>query len=495
MEKTSRTIISKKALLFILALMMGTIMAITVPSVASQGTPAIYVSPSTHQATYIDEIFYVNVSIKNVTQDLQLIGAQWKLKFDTTLLKVLNVTEGDFFKNWVETTGLDPDAIYFWWLQEENYTISFTIYAEFAVTPPIVFPEGNGTLATVTFKTTHRHTEAEPKASCILEVTDTILLNIDEEEIDHYSENGYYEIAPLNFPSLTVTPTLSTVTHTGEIFNVTIDIKSLDRDWRLIGAEFKLRYNTSILETKENWISEGPFLQQFAPYGTWFTSFVEHDYGLVGILILPNATGVYTKPFPEGNGTLATITFNATYLPWEPTPSYVLQLNDTLLIDVNIDPINHTVSHGYYEIGPYLALAPDAGFAATTIIGGRFAANSKIIITWDEKPIITVPSPLTTDSYGNFTAIITVPNPTDPGLYNVTSSDQEGNKANATFTVIDMTGLQGEQGPEGAQGPQGEEGLQGEEGERAPTEVVWGSIAIAIIAIVIAAYSLLTKKT
>jgi len=504
MEKTSRTIIHKNALLllFVLALAISVTMTGTVASLSSEIKPTIYVYPSTYVATHIGENFSVSVKIKDVTEDMQLIGVQWKLEFNTTILEVLNVTEGDFLKNCAATAGPDYGT-YFYWIQEEDHVLSFTLYYKFPA-PPTVFPEGSGTLAIITFNATHRPTEAEPEASCILKLTNTMLLNFDDEEIAHNIEDGYYEITPLSFPGITVTPNLFIATHIGEIFNVNIDIKNLDRDWRLIGADFKLHYNTTLLETKEDWISEGPFLQQFAPYGTWFGSYVEHDYGLVGILILPNATGTYAEPFPEGNGTLATITFNATSLPWEPTPSCVLQLDDALLIDVNIDLIPHTVSHGYYEVAPYLTLVPDSGFAATTIAGGRFAANSQITITWDGEPVITVPSPLTTDSYGNFTAIITVLNQTDPGLHTVTSTDQEGNKANTKFTVIDMTGPQGPVGPPRPQGPQGEQGEQGAQGpvgpagpqgEPAPTEVVWASIIIAIIAIIIAAYSVLRKKT
>jgi hypothetical protein len=372
--------------------------------------------------------------------------------------------------------------------------------------PP--YPEGSGTLATITFNATYRAGDV----SCDLELYDTMLIDDNLDEILHEVTNGHYEMA-LPLPTLEVTPEQYVGTQIGEIFNVNIDITGLDPDWRLFGLEFKLRYNTVLLETKEEWISEGPFLEQFAPYGTWFASIVEEDYGLVGILILPSATGAPAEPFPEGDGTLVTITFKTISIPWEPKPSCVLQLDDTKLVDVNIDLIPHTVSHGHYEIAPYFTLTPDAGFAATTIIGGRFAANSKITITWDDQPVITVPSPLTTDSNGNFTAIITVPVPTDPGVYTIASTDQAGTNAEALFTVIDMTGPQGEQGevgpegpqgpqgeqgeegPEGPQGPQGEQGEQGEQGSPGPTEVVWASIIIAVIAIVIAAYLLLTKKT
>jgi len=507
MEETSRTIISKKALLLTLVLTINTIIALTAPTLASEGTPTIYISPSTYLATHIGESFSIHVYLKDLTENLHLIGVQWKLRYNTTLLSVTNVTEGDFFKNWAEIAGLDPDGIFFWWLQEEDYVISFTIYADFAVTPPPVFPEGTGTLATITFNTTRRPTKVEPEASCILELTDTMLLNIEEGEIAHNSENGYYQFA---LPIITVTPDLYTATQIGETFSVDIDIQNLDPDWKLIGASFKLHYNATLLETKDNWISEGPFLKQFAPYDTTFINIAEGDYGVVGILILPNATvypPVWNPPFPEGSGTLATITFNATYLPWEPTPSCILQLEETILIDVNGDSIPHTVSHGYYKVGLHLALVPDRGFAVTTIVGGRFAANSQITVTWDGEPIPTVPSPLTTDSHGNFTAIIAVLSPTVPRFYTVTSTDQEGNKASAIFTVVDMTGpqglqgsegpqgLQGSEGPQGLQGSEGPQGPQGEQGEPAPTELVWASIIIAAIAIVLAAYILLTKKT
>jgi len=202
MEENSRTIISQKTLLLILALTISTIMAGTVPSLASEETPTIYVSPSTYVATHIDEIFYINVNVENVTEDVQLIGVEWKLKSNETLLKVLNVTEGDFFKNWAEIAGLDPEDVLFWWLQEEDYVISFTIYVNFTVAPPTVFPDGSGTLATIAFKTIHRPTEVEPEASCILELTDTVLLDVEGEDIVHSSENGYYEITPLGFPGI-----------------------------------------------------------------------------------------------------------------------------------------------------------------------------------------------------------------------------------------------------------------------------------------------------
>jgi len=515
MDKCSIIKIQKKVLAWMIIAITVTwlidaFMVAVVTSQTPEGTLTIYVDPPTYAAKRRGEVFDVNVNIKDVTSDLHLIGAEFKLRYNTSILETEEgwVTEGDFLKGFAELA--EENTWFTVYVEDDSGIIGILILPNATGTWNPPFPEGSGTLATITFKATHRHAHA---FSCELELYDTILINDNLEEIPHELTHGHYEILAMLLPKLEVVPERYIVTQVGEIFNVNVDIKSLDRDWRLIGAEFKLRYNTTLLETKETWISEGPFLEQFAPYGTWFTSIVEEGYGLVGILILPSATGTPTESFPEGSGTLVTITFNATYLPWEPNPSCVLELDDTRLIDVNIDLIPHTVSHGYYEVGPYFTLTPDAGFAATTIVGGRFAANSQITITWDEQTIITVPSPLTTDSNGNFTAIITVPTPTVPGLHKVTSTDQIGTKAEATFTVIDMTGPQGvqgeqgEQGPEGTQGPQGEQGEQGpegtqgpqgeqgEQGAAAPTEVVWASIIIAVIAIVIAVYVLLTKKT
>jgi len=87
-----------------------------------------------------------------------------------------------------------------------------------------------------------------------------------------------------------------------------------------------------------------------------------------------------------------------------------------------------------FDLDPKLELVPNKGIAATTLVGSGFAPNSKISVTWDGIPIPTVPSPLITDGYGNFTAIISVLNQTD-GIYTVKAVDKMGNEATATFTV------------------------------------------------------------
>jgi hypothetical protein len=168
-----------------------------------------------------------------------------------------------------------------------------------------------------------------------------------------------------------------------------------------------------------------------------------------------------------------------------------------------------------------LELTPDTGIAATTIVGsGGFAANSIITITWDGTPIPTVPQQITTDAYGNFTAIISVPTQTTPGPHVVNATDEFGRSAVKTFTVVDMTGPKGDTGATGpagatgatgatgAAGPQGETGEtgatgaagpQGETGETGPAgEVslayVAAPVGLSVFAIILAIFVLLRKK-
>jgi hypothetical protein len=86
-----------------------------------------------------------------------------------------------------------------------------------------------------------------------------------------------------------------------------------------------------------------------------------------------------------------------------------------------------------------------------------------VTITWDGTTIPSVPNPLTTDISGNFTALISVPTQIALGVH---TTDESGNWATATLTVVDMTGPQGPKGVTGALGPTGFQGQQGPKGDR-----------------------------
>lgn len=123
-----------------------------------------------------------------------------------------------------------------------------------------------------------------------------------------------------------------------------------------------------------------------------------------------------------------------------------------------------------------LNLTPSSGFASTTVVGFGFSPNAAINITWDDAQIPTVPSSLTTNKYGNFSAIISVPTQSEIGTHTVKAIDEWGNEATATFTVIDMT-----------------EPTEGTRGLQLIVNVF--TSAASILALCIATIALLRKKT
>ncbi|MGO8807718.1 MAG: hypothetical protein ACLQO7_14205 [Candidatus Bathyarchaeia archaeon] len=122
-------------------------------------------------------------------------------------------------------------------------------------------------------------------------------------------------------------------------------------------------------------------------------------------------------------------------------------------------------------LAPSITLSPTQGFATTTITGTGFAADKTITITYDGAVQPTVPLTVETDCSGSFSTIISIPNELAVGPHTITVTEINGDSASATYTVVDMIGAQGVQGPKGAtgaqgiQGPQGIAGLQGIAGQ------------------------------
>lgn len=119
----------------------------------------------------------------------------------------------------------------------------------------------------------------------------------------------------------------------GETF--TVDIK-IDDVWGLQGLDFRLNYDTCILDGLE--VVEGPFM---ASGGSTFVAKmeVEDEIGLVWVAIV-----IYGEGWADGNGTLATITFKAT-APGET----VLNLSSEVCT-CSPESIPHTDVNGYVSV-------------------------------------------------------------------------------------------------------------------------------------------------
>jgi hypothetical protein len=241
------------------------------------------------------------------------------------------------------------------------------------------------------------------------------------------------------------------------------------------------------------------------PRNTWTHVAGTYNGSLMAIYIngILDSTHSWTEGIDTDNGRPLTIG-KGNFYPWsnefwlngtiDDVRIYNYARNQSQIVEDMNDPAKDTI-----------VLTPSSGFASTTITGSGFSDNSKITITWDGTTIPSIPSAVTTDTTGNFTALISVPTQTEPGTHTINATDEDGNWATATFTVTDMTGPKGdtgEQGPTGPQGPKGENGTQGQQGPQgSPGNVQELLIIVAfptvtsILAICLAVISLLKKRT
>jgi hypothetical protein len=174
-----------------------------------------------------------------------------------------------------------------------------------------------------------------------------ILVTKTADEIPHDFGHGlfeYYWTAPTELPYLEVVPGEYVASGVCEVFNIYVYIRNLDAGWALMGIEFKLSFNGTIIEALN--VTEGPFLPSFAGVnGTYFVGLIKPQYVHVAdaLLGIPPA-------FPSGEGMVANITFHARYQPTFPEiSSCVLHLYDVIFADVQANDI----PQGAHKDGSY----------------------------------------------------------------------------------------------------------------------------------------------
>jgi hypothetical protein len=108
----------------------------------------------------------------------------------------------------------------------------------------------------------------------------------------------------------------------GQVFNVTVKVMNLDSGWFLIGLDFRLSYDISLMSFVQGW--EGPFLpyystKQNGSLGTWYVVIDQPgdpfygDHVIYGDLIFPNSSGLWprkTKQYPNSNVTVPAVCGN-----------------------------------------------------------------------------------------------------------------------------------------------------------------------------------------
>jgi PKD repeat protein len=144
-------------------------------------------------------------------------------------------------------------------------------------------------------------------------------------------------------PLLKIEPDFIQSYNLGEEFNVNVTIYDLEATLHLIGIHFRLTYDSELLEIVNAY--EGDFLSKFnqtsTPPSALFVWSIEGGdpvyptHIAVGDILLPDDTGNWPGPYPEGNGTVATIRFKVIYRPVEPQSMQVsvLRFIEVMLLD------------------------------------------------------------------------------------------------------------------------------------------------------------------
>lgn len=158
-------------------------------------------------------------------------------------------------------------------------------------------------------------------------------LEADDSETCQYTNEWS---PPSGVPHIEVIPKDTVLTALGQRFNASIVIKNLDEDWRLVGFNFKLNYDDSMLLLTNTY--NGTFLETYAGApngGVFYIGPVNGpDYVIEGGMILPDENGTY-HPDPilgwsHGEGTLYIVEFEGILQGAYPTTySCALDLEDS----------------------------------------------------------------------------------------------------------------------------------------------------------------------
>jgi hypothetical protein len=327
--------------------------------------PSIWLetTPSTYEAVVPSQAFNVTINVMNVSEADYLIGVQFEIHYSTIYLEVLNTYNGSFLGQWA-THGTfwvsydDPG-----WHSASH--IGRLVVGEIYIPDDSgnydlpVWPSGQGDIATVTFRPkVHEAYNASLTPLPLFE--EQSFIDKDGNYIAFATPKGTeYTYNPLALPVIAVSPTTAIASHFGENCPIDITITGLSDLWKLTYLEFKLQYNATYLNAID--ASEGLFMSQFG--NTTFVPELGADYVKASIEVTPSG------PFPSGNGTLATITFNATSRP--PAMSD-LTFSDADLVMQDPDgyPVYATLQNGNYvmhEVLVHPITVGESTFNVTTV--------------------------------------------------------------------------------------------------------------------------------
>lgn len=243
------------AALCLLALLISCVtLAFGTVRVAAPETARVYVDPPlvADMAMVPGTLFTVNVKVDNVVADPGLVGAEFKLTYDPTILNVRVLEEVMF-----HTVTPLPEWDNIWQLQllidnTEGYVAYACTWQDLNLAyeggyAPI---SGSQTIARIVFEVTST-------GECLLSFSwnghdSVILANPYAEAIPHESVDGYFSNIPPWTPELMVyvdpAVTDNSSLRVGSIFNVSVKMDSNILHQGVIGLQFNFTWDPAILE-------------------------------------------------------------------------------------------------------------------------------------------------------------------------------------------------------------------------------------------------------
>ena len=187
--------------------------------------PILEVQPEFTVASAKGQLFNINVTIKDLDVKWKLIAIQFKLRFNITMLQIVEVVEGPFLKQFPQPGRTTENATIFVWFDDSVYGYDYVI-VDVVLWPAYDaegnaywsdFPEGSGTVATITFKAIWG-----PPAYSAIELYDVLLLDEIDYEIPYRLKHGNYA-----FPTEVLThPVVWTDPITGQTHEFTVQTVS-----------------------------------------------------------------------------------------------------------------------------------------------------------------------------------------------------------------------------------------------------------------------------
>jgi hypothetical protein len=156
--------------------------------------PYFSVDPPSYEATALGEVFNISIKINNLAEGWEAEGFEFKLRYNGTILELLEVYKGPF----LEPFGAPPNqGVLLMVDRRTNYvTVGLVVMPDVNGTWHPPFPHGSGVIAILEFKAIYQGLFPEV-ASCPLDLYDTKVGNwLGEPVPQDPPVDGFYSIRP-----------------------------------------------------------------------------------------------------------------------------------------------------------------------------------------------------------------------------------------------------------------------------------------------------------